>query len=343
MEKQMPGEKNVPSNEEQLKFLTEKLAGNKAFKACRGSIYLNPINVVKNSKNPSNFCAKWDSLTAERKVMGNLLAKFIRDGWSYATELLEEALRNSSFLLPGEIFPIEETVPYTLVMPFPEKTLTLINWLIGIHRYEMYRYAKLNPYYSELKNFPYHSSNLTAKLFNFFPLLKDNTKKVLRSASCEGWSITITYQKELLEQFPLLENFNFRNLKGRRLRIINELCYLDVFNLYPIFIFPCNTKETLKHFTRKQQGNMTTWSFDIPKIITANGLTVAGMHEKNQHSYWKKKFPANASLNTSLGYGALIFPNIHFFPRKYKMKNQNASDYKKSLDEPIPTRFILES
>ncbi len=95
----------VPSREEQLTHLRQKLLGNNVFGKLRGQLGL-PITMTIKSmvkdKSATQACAEWDSWSATVRVMVHQLAQYERDGWTHAYEALERALQSSSYVFPGE-------------------------------------------------------------------------------------------------------------------------------------------------------------------------------------------------------------------------------------------------
>src|SRR3989338_4394324 len=92
--KQVPEENKstVPSTEEQLRWLLNHLTGHGAFDRQRGRVGYPFEWKVKEAGSPEQFCQTWDQISADLRVLGNLLAKFNRDGWKYAGRELIKAL-----------------------------------------------------------------------------------------------------------------------------------------------------------------------------------------------------------------------------------------------------------
>lgn len=344
--KQVPEEKNAPTREEQLKSLLGKLTGHEIFKACRGKLYDPFYAMIEKSENPSQFCSSWDELSPMMRVMGNLLSVYKRDGWTYAYDALRMALQSKCYLLPGETVPLEQTVPVTVLMPETKKTLTFIRWLLCAH------WGELDDYLDEkdgiIKQRFFHPLGLTHKLFDYFPTLEDHSRKRRKQMDYEGWDLKEAYNDAVIKPLdsivrPLLESLNGKPLYlGRSGGTPQWNDHIEEVGHIPLaYFFYAEAREVLKNFSRKQQKEMCTWSFNFPKIETqAEHLPNIGLHVQQEHQKWHKEFPMYASLGISRNLGAiLIQSSLFLMGDEYSFVRYG--NYSNNKEAGLPPRFCL--
>jgi hypothetical protein len=89
----------------------------------------------------------------------------------------------------------------------------------------------------------------------------------------------------------------------------------------------------LHYFPREQQQFIATWQFRLPrKLIDPKNLYFAvGLHQAEEHEYWKKRWPLFASRGVTKNFGAIIFPLIGPQSRRY-IYDEPAQGYKEKQD-----------
>lgn len=309
MSKQVP--ENVPSREEQLSSLRKELIGNSAFSGCRGKWNSDGLlDLVEKNDSPTQFCQKWDKFSGYFRIMGNLLAKYRRDGWQYAADALEKALRCSLNLLPGETIPLEMTEPVTIVMLDPERTLVLLNWLLESDP------VTLNSFIRELsgENPEMEVDIWTRKLFELFPSLVEKEHERIRLNKYPGSELIEAYSEHVLKKFPKIRTSSRLEFEHGQYS-----SHVEFWNNTVAYAVLASQKEVLKMFSRDEQEMLATWSFNIPKdylqvCINAGEFRSTkisfdvGFYSENEHELWKKEFPMMVSNGFSNGLGAIIDP-----------------------------------
>lgn len=339
MEKHVPEEKKVPSEEKQIEALRKELIGNRTFRSCRGKLFDVFFKIVEKSENPTQFCSMWDGQTPDMLIMGNLLAKYKRDGWIFAYESLKNALMSDDYLFPEEIIPINQTIPFTAVMLEPKKTLTLVNWLLSVH------WCELNCYLDEkdgATGLTFHSSGLTHKLFENFPSLEEFCRERRMYYPYEGADLLKAYEKEICKSFGEDIFQDMESLKGQGLHLIQGQWndhVEEVHSMYFVYAFPAEAKDILCKFNREQQKKMAVWTFNFPKIQMWEGFRPAiGLHVEQEQKKWFNKYPMNVSLNVSHGLGAVL-NHSRIDDEKYELNK--CGNYVNDKNCPIPERFAL--
>jgi len=328
MSEQVP-EGKVPSREEQLSSLRQKLLGNQAFADCRGRFGFDTLlKVVEEADSPTQFCAKWDALSASARIMGNLLAQYRRDGWTQAYGVLKSALARRAYLLPGETIPLDQTTPLTLVILNPEVTLTVINWLLNIPSQELEYLNFLDENYHSgcHGRYEFHPSGLTCRLAEVLPSLKEraddlghpkwgfpsNKGRILSEAYCHD-----VYEK--MESFLAGTN-RILNICASGMKSVEfslrfgqwdfEGLSLGIDQCVFAQLYQAEAKQVLSFFSRVQQDYLAVWSFDFPSVSIDPDLNVAvGLHHEREHERWRKEAPMQVSRNVSHGYGAVLEPH----------------------------------
>lgn len=348
MKKKVPEEK-VPSREEQLKSLREKLVGNKTFGACRGKLSDPFFGTIENSESSSHFCSVWDNLAPKMRIMGNLLAQYKRDGWLDAYSTLQIALRSESYLIPGETIPLEQTAPFTVIMFEPDKTLTLIRWLLGVHWCELDEY--LDKKDGKVGNWEFHSSGLTQQLFQELPSLEKHARERRRKCRYEGEDLEKAYDEDVAllapEDGKVIEQM-LSDLGGKRLYLGRTKMgdpqwndHIENIDIIPVaYIFPVEAKKVLKYFSRKKQREIGIWSFNYPKVEIDSEFNLnIGLHAEEEQSRWRKESPMGVSLNSSCGLGAVIFSSS--IASAYELNSHG--NYCGGKDDAVSPRFSLST
>jgi len=325
MSKQVP--EGVPSRDEQLASLRVELLGNKVFGRCRGRLRDLPdvfMTTAKESSSPTQFCGEWDDFVGQWRVMGNLLAKFRRDGWGDAYAELEKALTSAQYLWPGETVPLEATEPMTLVMFDPIRTMAMIHWLLEGHWMDLNNYLDWK---DGVKRGYGPPDPRVTELFGLFSTLEKHARHRREMQDYEGWDLRCAYEDSVMKIFPEIDGSIGSRLSPRQIgskitALAASLRYYQWNDHVEIsdhaFVFACQAEqgEVLKHFNRSQQERLATWQFQVPKVLMGNGVAI-GLHLEEEYGRWQGMFPALVSHGVSGGLGGLIMTNPA--PEEYKL------------------------
>ncbi len=366
-QKQVP-EGQVPSKDEQHQLLLEKMAGNDVFKRQRGKLGASVLDVllelIKTSTSRSEFRKRFDDLHGDLRVLGNWLAKYHLDGWEHAFEALVPSLREISILLPKEIVSLDETIPITVIMFEPEKTIMLLKFLTAcnnpllVYQYaEMYMQRKalfdqpievqedfpdilmpvitaLNTWHQILEAFPtLRKACFDDQVIDFNP---DPDDLNARPVDDLQKAIEKAYQHDILDKFDIQERIRDGSLYPIRESgqsrfhpapgIFDSTTRKYDLRIQCMIGWDAEPKQLLKFYTRKQQKRMAVWHIDLPGILKGLGL-VLGVHEEGVHLVWQKEYPAICSKGVSHGLGAItLMSDKKRLVEKYKKsKKENSS------------------
>jgi hypothetical protein len=308
--KQVPEEiDNSRSSGIQIRDLIRKLEGNRNFGRYRGKLdgaaqWLGEL--AKSVDSPTDFRRLWEEVAPDLIILGGELAKLYRDGDHAAFEALVSALGNEDYLFPGEVIRVEKSVPLTLVMFDPEKTMVMLNWILRGYFVDAWHYAyKKHDHfkYSAREGLPDQSFvdkrneflsfrlELVDKLFATFPSLKKSTDSRWYYASSSHWTpddynpgvdLVFAYGLDVLRKFgdnwpnTGMEDFiGLRLLPGQYDRIAlgqTRHCVggeeIDCSGNF-LFLYQGDQAELLSRFTREQQKKIATWQFRVhPNTIS---------------------------------------------------------------------------
>jgi hypothetical protein len=323
--KQVP--EKVPSSEEQMRFLLEKLAGHQAFGRLRGRMMFSekgdsgtmpqfklttwlPLGeMLQASDSPTGFCRMIDEQYADIRVIGNLLAQLRRDGWKHAETELSRALGDDAYFMDGESVPVEKLEPVTLlVLDFP-RTLAMIKWIVTCDWWELNNVLFDKPV-----------RDLTTELFRQFPTLLEHTKSRNVRMMYEGCDLLAAYKDAVISRFrKAMEGFEGLGMASL---VIHHGTYNrhleidrndggDVFG----FIIRAEQQDVLKRFSRDEQKHISTWLCHAPKLWM-EGFSIkphytwhrfdVGFHPEAEHGSWMNRAGAFTSAGFSCGYGAVL-------------------------------------
>lgn len=289
---------DIAGASDELEALANKLAGNEAFAKCRNTFLRNVSDVVEGmigeSANPTEFCQKFDAHFAAVRVMGNILAQLKRDGNRKAYEELKQALETDDFFLTGQDAALDETIPITLLMLEPAKTLTLLEWMKKGLTAELNTFVGISHRDATIQE-------VTRALFAAFPTLEQHTrlsKQLLADNYHDGAGLLPAYKDEvagLPDSFagaiPLIGAF-----MERLLRSVEQSGSGSAFTFPIAYMFIGKEQsEVLGMFDRERQQRIATWQLRIPRVIlrrgrVANAMNI-GIHPETEHVIWKKKLP----------------------------------------------------
>ena len=300
-------EDNKISSEQQLEILREKLMGNHAFAVCRGklgSFISGKANKwITETDSPTSFLNKWDDFFGKVRVMTNLLAQFHRDGMKVAYDQLLRALESKTHFFPGETIPIEQTRPVTILMLEPKKTLIFLRWLLEEHwdtlrAFVIWKDGETG--HNVLGRKVEKPGQLTEQLYEEFPTLETLARK--HFYEYEGQELALSYKQTVTDTFR-------RSVlsKGRA----SELPYGEwndhieyVGHIPFVYVFEMEQSEVLKLFSRKDQSRITTWQFNVPKVLKHFYI---GLHPEALHGPFEKSRPTFVSCGESCGFSGLVF------------------------------------
>ncbi|MFZ5365147.1 MAG: hypothetical protein ACOZBH_03040 [Patescibacteria group bacterium] len=344
-------EKQVPE-EQQFEFLRQKLLGNEAFGRVRGTLGLIPDDelgilgtALAASESPTNFCQRWDQVSSDLRVFGNMLACFNRDGWEAASRELTRTLLDKTYRLPGETVPLHETEPVTVVVFDFSRTLTMIRWIRCAH------WGDLNDYIREInddresvavkgdwfeRNIP---RQLTIQLYESFPDLFRYIRE--GSGEYDYLDLVQSYRNHALgdiDTSQLSKIGYFLRLAWQTYNVrfaIAGLC-LGYF---------CRTDqaEVLSRFSRQQQNRIATWTVRLPRVLLEEQKISSlwiGFHPEQVHEDWKNVSNVYASLGCSNGYGVVVMNGKYYDPlrdhtsryhKKFSSQNVTLDDINEQL------------
>jgi hypothetical protein len=357
MKKHVP--EGVVSKEQQFDALLQVLAGNHVFGRTRGQSHL-PVGrvleqMLDQADSPRDFCAMWDQFTGDLRVLGNMLAKHRREGWTFAEEELLAALWHENHVLPGETVPIHETTPITIFMLDPERMLTMIKWRLTGQDDELHAMTEKK----ECKN------PLLQKLFDGFPSFEG----YLRSMREESLALIAAVYRDVIERFP-----HYRKMSGRRLRIdrgenedrlqpyANVLMKLfgameNVAEYSYGFLVFGEQDDVLRPFSRKQQKQVATWQLHVPSILIEKARAKQeafskewrhgdrmplsrlqfGFFPEREYAHWVRMYPSLVSSGVSHGLGVIMATGLM---RQTQLTKENFPITSRERSEEL--RFWME-
>jgi hypothetical protein len=338
MKKQVP---EVPK-EQQIDDLINQLKSNDAFRQHRGRLrwgasFLSDLASKANS--PSAFCRNWDALTGDLRVIGNMMAKLSRDDREFALSELTAALSDADHLFPGESHPIEKTVPVTLLMLDPDRTLLMIRWILECHWGDLGNYLDVKR--GVKIDAAFHKGErqtTTETLFAKFPSLEEETWKRIRGSLLwyVGPELFESHRRDVDQQYGHFKG-GFGGFGGKNFKALtvgwtqyNDDLEINYGKGFAYFV-EADQKEVLSFFTRAEQKTVATWQFRvIPETTNRLGHVNIGLHPESQHAHWERECVGATSLGFSQGLGAVMYP-----PEEYQVYR---GSHKKEGESP---RFIL--
>ncbi|MDD5726877.1 MAG: hypothetical protein PHC53_05795 [Patescibacteria group bacterium] len=345
----------VPTREEQLASLREKLAGHQAFGRLRGKLGDSTIyllgKMIESAESPTSFCRDWDQFAADARVMGNMLAQFRRDGWSAAARALYGALKTDT-LIEGETVPLHKTVPITILVLDPERTFSMLRWIRAGY------YADLSAYHHRRDHVV--QPELVSDLFEKFPSLRKHCDYFsTKFEFYHGDALACAYRDDVRSGYA--DSLKPFQDKVTRLIMVWESYrndQLDVVNITFGYIFRAEQSEVLSFFSREEQASLATWQCRLPKVLEErlNRVNV-GLHPEAAHDDMVRTQPTLSSAGCSHGFGVRVFPGkenpseIRAYLRLFNEMNdgygsvvgvQNTSDriafgLRASIEEPDDT------
>lgn len=299
------------SEEEQIAYLHEKLAGNKVFGRCRGNFRDLPFGeFVKRGKssNPTQALKFFDKWCSDRRIMLNLLVVLKRDGQGVAYRELEKVLCDRDYVMTGEDVPLEQRESGVLIVPDPEKTFLVARWMYTSRIEDGISWVSRGEGQYDRGN----CGSLTPRLLEMFPnlrgiFIKNPNCSCLDSPTMELNSRIKEIWERLLDKFPRCDVLNLfvDSHRSENFRYKSAVA---------IFVKKATQSDVLKLFSREEQKTIATWGFDYPTVMTDklcyNEIFIPdiwiGFHPEDEHSQWKKQWPSFVSRGVVSGLGAVI-------------------------------------
>ena len=307
--KQVP-EIQVPTREEQLQVLRDTLAGNHAFGRLRGK-FRQPMfgfvgDLIKQSDSRTAFKNSWHDTASDVAVIGSLLTKFHRDGWTHAAEELERALKFSEFLIEGESIPLEKTQPITIILLNPEKSIPLLAW-VSRHNMDI---TNLMEDLSLDWDGKYHAIKKPEALREFlllFPGILDRQTNGISKYKINDHidnvigTISAATRKGLDKS---IQRWKVEKV-GRVGGILRNVC----------FGFEMEQGEALALFTREEQKHLASWQCRIPACIDLYTYAYewhmpVHFHSERIHHAVQHLSPIGASAGCSHELGVRVFTRV---------------------------------
>lgn len=341
--KTLPEEKKIVKKldaNQQLRMLLEKLAGHKVFGRCRGSFNDFPFeNMLEAGQPPSPSAAlgAFNRWAGSRRVMLDMLARFMRDGLHVAFGELMRALCEPDYVMTGETVPVEKTRSGVLVMVDPSNIFLLLRWMYTSKYEDGYNWVR-NGRVPEERN---PCGSLTPQLLKVFPGLYERFKGREESREICLTALVLGAVSNLLDRL--------RANLGRRDMMVMRPDY-DRTGLwyygYPIgaFVKGRTQKEVLRLFERDEQKRIATWQFNYPETdepffysdsTGRHHPRLIGVHLESEHATWRRQWPSYASKGVACGHGAVILDKEKLGEAVGGQKNYHFSPYE-SLRGPNP-------
>ncbi|NQT49449.1 hypothetical protein HQ571_02015 [Candidatus Kuenenbacteria bacterium] len=245
--------------QKQFDELLLKLAGNQSFARIRGKLMEAEKGLsamIDAGASPSEFRRNWDQYSKDVRVIGNLLAKFRKNGKEHAAEELTKALRSPGYTLPGEDYPFDDNITFTVVIFEMERVMTLVKYLVLDH-------TGVTEIGSSLDGVP-------ADLVEAFPFFEGYKRDSSNPDYIYG-----DFRQALSDMnWPLAEKLPERSIKLRLSMSVCDSRRWDDLSMEGSGIDFCGyivrqteTSEIMKRFPRDVQDRLGLWRFEIPRVL----------------------------------------------------------------------------
>ncbi len=286
----------VPTDKEQYAALCENIAGHQAFGRLRGKMQGGTLGdverIVESTDSPTAFCRRWDEYSSDIRVIGNMLARFHRDGWTSASWALERALRDPEFVIEGEDHPMNQIVPVTILILDPKRTFTMLRWIRAGHWMELHL---------ALEGRIAECSELTRDLFEQFPSLEKNLRDGRGEMFHEGHAITSAYREDVIRPFKTTLETLDKSPLNVMYHTYNDHLEIDD---EPIgWLVYEEQSAVMAKFTRGEQKLIATWQFRIRKALGRRHAI--GLHPEASHQEIEGLNPTNSCAGYHHGFGAV--------------------------------------
>jgi len=338
MSEQVP--EGVLSKEEQFKELLDMLTGHEKFRRHRGELGRSVADklalIATSNQSWAQKKKQAEKLFGDLMVLLIIISNLHADKKREALSEFIRALSNPNYLLPGETIPVDQTLPATFVMFYPERVLEFLKKLV---QYPVETVSEADEWLCNDPQSDFRTQWLAlfSSIRNLLPNMKSSYRHMFRSFAI----LCKAYKKDCWEQW--LDSYKARAMPIRyryrnfQLDSVASPFPLPRYDLYFAILDARSQKSILKRFNRELQRIMATWSFNMPKRFIYDGRHAGrfvglkiGLHPEEEHERWKKRYPAYVSRGVSHGFGAILLV-------------QNISDYQMYLDQPDkPFRLIFE-
>lgn len=313
MKKHVP---DVPvSREVQLSDLRACLLGHQAIGRLRNNGCCGFVGVFEelldSAESPSDFLRQLDNMFGDLRIAGNKLAQLRRDGLGDAEGELVKALSDRRYLVEGETADQRDTVPVTVLMLDPARTLAMIDWIIDGH------WMDLNGVLDGKD-----CGRLAKALFDSFPSLREFTAERRQQGHYEGCDLLSALRTDVTCRFPLPSEWI-----GLRIKHGTYNDHLEVYDCRSFaFVIQAEQSEVLSQFPRELQEQLATWQLHLPKSMTMGdkdeGFSCRhldfGFCKESDYPEWKRLFPSltSAGVNAGLGLVAKLRNNHIAIPSR---------------------------
>lgn len=240
-------------------------------------------------------------LTSFANVRGKI-AQLERDGYALAAHEAREALKYPDYRMLGEIEPLSNAVPITLMMVNPELTLSV---LTQKHGYQMH-WCNIEDAPTGLNIPSYMVCRGTVHYVDIIKSLRDRNSTLF----------------EKLNDQPA-KHIHHRHMSSSVL-LPNKPLDQETKIGFGAFACACYASKSklLQRFTKAEQEHIALWQFDLPKEYAGKEAHYLyfGLHKREEHEYWSRMRAPFCSLNVVNGYGAIAYPGeaYHCFDKTHQ-------------------------
>jgi len=241
----------------------------------------------------------------------------------------------------------KKTVPLTLVMFDPKRTMKMIYWImkaafhVSLVEFLDGQMEKWDLDYSQIFAdglFPSNLYRITKEMFEAFPSLEKAVQGYLQiepSGAYCGPDLVAAYTLDVLEQFTSLKDMNLFPI-----RLVPQQYYGNVYLAGGCFLFAAwsGRDAVMSRFSPELQSQIATWEFHLPKKMLKKVNKkfwggYVGLHLEKEHQEWRRQYPSAVSSSVAAGLGAIYdvpYENYTVFNRSLRKKEE-------------PFRLVFES
>ena len=296
---------------QQIEILLKILAGNTAFKTCRGRLNTQLAGLIKHvldtEESPSEFLTTWKQFSTSVPEMIRLLEQFRIDGFNTAYDELLKALEFPGYILPYEVIPEEETEPVSVVLLDPRRTMIMLKWIIEGHWMDLQNYvARID----RGGHSGHGLGELCESVFKSFPNLEESVRRRMANNGGCGPELCEEYRETILTTFSAGVMEKLGRAQAKRLQSDQFSDRLLIDNQRFVYIVRAGQSEVLWWFTKEELKHVAVWQIHLPKILSVNVKTFVGIHPEAMHGELRTVSPNLTSVDTSHGLGCIIAPTV---------------------------------
>lgn len=357
MLKQVP-EESV-SESQQYDRLRERVFDHQVFQRSRGKFgFLTEVleGLAGEAESATDFLRRLDQIFADARTTANIYAQFVQDGYDDAAAEALQCLADESHRLPQEEVLSVHTVPYTLLMFEPEKTLYLLKLAFNWNGDEMWRFVqekwgptwRFNDNYRRgeepqrppeeiMPDFPPDLRELCRKFPSLFLTLREIRSyqlhfrpEVLGNAHKHDVLKPFLHAAKEPLQIAFCDAIRLRPVEyglGRDFfsnnidlfwheARVDDLGFLRQFGA--AYLLKGDRSNLVSLFPRKMQDRIATWQFQVPDNIHPYDCQV-GLHIEAEHERWRRERPSFCSKNLHSGWGAMMLYHDRRYARRYEL------------------------